>query len=93
MNEATRRFAGDRWLHFNSFSKNESELSTRSINKLVVSQSLRRPSMQNMSFLDFSALSQQIMGSINVTGNLHNASYIKEIKLWCERGIKLDVIF
>lgn len=38
--------------------------------------------MQNLSFLHFSGLSQQIMGSINAWRNLHNASYIKEIKLW-----------
>lgn len=78
---------------FQLISKNESELRARSIMELIVSQSLKQLSMQNMSFLDFSALSQQIMGSINVRGNLHNASYIKEIKLWCKQGINLDVIF
>lgn len=52
--------------------------------------SFKQLSMQNMSFLD---LSQQIMGSINVRGNLHNAGYIKEIKLRCKLGTNLDVIF
>lgn len=61
--------------------------------KLAVSRSLKQLSMQNMSFLDFSVLSQQIMGSINVRGDLHNAGYIKEIKVWCKLGINLDVIF
>lgn len=61
--------------------------------KSAMSPSFKQLSMQNMSFLDFSVLSQQIMGSINVRENLHNASYIKEIKLWCKLEINLDVIF
>lgn len=54
---------------------------------------LKQLSMQNMRFLDFSVLSQQISRSINARGYLHNAGYIKEIKLWWKRGINLDVIF
>lgn len=61
--------------------------------KLAVSLSLEHLLAQNMSFLDFSDLSQQIIGSINVKENLHNAGYIKEIKLCSKPGVNLDVIF
>lgn len=71
----------------------KAERGGRRIMKLAVSRYVKQLFMQNTSFLDFSVLSQQIMGSINVRGNLHNAGYIKEIKLWCKRGINLDVIF
>lgn len=47
--------------------------------------------MENLRFHPFSDLSQQIMGSINVRWNLHNASYIKEIKLGAgEESIQLS---
>lgn len=79
-------------LSFNLF-ESESERRSHSILKLAVSQSLKQLLMQNVSFLDFSILSQQIMRSITVREHLHNASYTKEIRLWCKRGIHLDVIF
>ena len=61
--------------------------------KLAASPLLKQLSMQNMSFLHFSVLSLQIMGSISVRGDLHNVVYIKEMKLGCMLGINSDVIF
>lgn len=71
------------WLmaSFELISKHESKQGERWIMKSASSSSCKQLSMQNMSCLDFSVLSQQIMGSINMSENLHKAAYFKEITL------------